>query len=87
MFDLNTYTDVHIIIQPTKHLLLIILIRQMSTRMKLRGLGGDVMKHWTSWEVKTQLTYFILNKSLTFSMSQFLVFYNEWIEPECEMFL
>lgn len=45
MFDLNTYTDVHIIIQPTKHLLLIILIRQMSTRMKLRGLGGDVMKH------------------------------------------
>lgn len=45
MFDLNTYADVHIIIQPTKHLLLIILIRQMSTRMKLRGLGGDVMKH------------------------------------------
>lgn len=38
MFDLNVYADVHLIILPTKHLPLIILVRQMSTLMKLRGL-------------------------------------------------
>lgn len=38
MFDLNVYADVHLIILPTKHLPLVILVRQMSTLMKLRGL-------------------------------------------------
>lgn len=45
MFDLNTYADVCVIILPTIHLLLIILVTQMPMLMKLRGFGGDVTKH------------------------------------------
>lgn len=47
-----------VIILPTKHLPLIILVTQMPMLMKLRGFRGDVTKHWLHQHggVKTQLT-------------------------------